>query len=63
MAKRHMIPLRYFHSFLAPLLLALPGFSAPASPPNVIMLLVDDMGYGDIGAFRFDDSGLTAGLR
>ena len=37
--------------------------TSSSSNVNLVLVLVDDMGYADIGAFRFDDSGPTAGLR
>src|ERR1700710_1264118 len=30
---------------------ALPTHAQPVRPPNVVIILADDMGYGDIGAF------------
>ena len=27
------------------------GHSAPKSPPNFVLIFIDDMGYGDIGPF------------
>jgi arylsulfatase A-like enzyme len=32
------------------------GFAAPASKPNVIVFLIDDMGYGDIGPYGVKDA-------
>ena len=33
------------------LLAALLAASSPARPPNVVVIFIDDMGYGDIGPF------------
>ena len=72
-----MLPtMRRFHVCLASLaaMLLLAGFDnllAAASPPNVIVILVDDMGYGDPGCYNAEskiptpniDSLATAGMK
>jgi arylsulfatase A-like enzyme len=36
---------------LAPLTLAATCYSAPATPPNLVVIIADDLGYGDLGCY------------
>ena len=36
------------------LLAALGSSISTSTPPNLILVLVDDMGYADVGSYRFD---------
>lgn len=40
-----------FRASLAALLLAIPAFGAETSPPNVVVFLADDLGWGDLGCY------------
>ena len=37
--------------FLLLCLLALPGFAPAAQKPNILFILADDIGYGDLGCY------------
>ena len=44
-------PLAGLVSALAVLVASAPAPMAATPPPNIIVILADDMGYGDLGAF------------
>ena len=53
----------HFHWLAAPLLVLLAGFSPTmAAAPNIIFILADDMGYGDVGVLNNDSQIPTPSL-
>src|SRR3546814_91790 len=44
--------MKFKGSILVACLLVLAGKPASADPPNIIFILIDDMGYADLSAFR-----------
>ncbi len=56
--------MRFVYCLLLPLLLAgcNPSASEQAGPPNIVLILADDMGYGDPGAYNPDSRIPTPGI-
>jgi len=49
-----MIGVRAFVVFLGCALSVASSWAAQSSPPNIVLIFVDDMGYSDIGPFGND---------